>query len=239
MRKTDHLWLLLTPLFFNFYTKQLKSDVRLCAEGLSVSCVSCCWAVCWAGLRFNLVSVSFSSQAVAAASTGRRLCVKLVCPQLCSHPLCCLPGLPPTCPLSPHPAFTTYTFPVSPASTHMLHICPEGPFRTLSVAPIIPLVAGNGDTEAADFQTERPFSPLYAWSLSPNRHLLFINRSATLFMSCCSSFCASNVFFMWYHDGKLIRFIALFCFLRTPPQTPRILKIIISRPNLKRVITDL
>lgn len=195
---------------FNFYTKQLKSDVRLCSEGLSVSCVSCCRAVCWAGLRFNLVSVLFSSQAVAAASTGRRLCVKLVCPQLCSHPLCCLPGLPPTCPLSPHPAFTTYTFPVSPASTHMLHICPEGPFRTLSVAPIIPLVAGNGDTEAADFQTERPFSPLYA---------VFSKPASVVYQQVCNIIHVMlqlilrfKCLFMWYHDGILIRFIVLFCF---------------------------
>lgn len=179
---------------FNFYTQQLKIRCEVVHwRTVSVSWVSCCRAVCWVGLQLNLVSVFFSSQAVAAASMGRRLCVKLVCPQLCSHPLCCLPGLPPTCPLSPHPAFTS-TFPVSPASTHTLHIYPEGPFRTLSVAPIIPLVARKGDTQAADFQTERPFSPLYAWSLSPNRHLLSINRSATLFMSCCSSFCASNVF---------------------------------------------
>lgn len=52
-----------------------------------------------------------------------------------------LPPWPPTHLLSPHLAFTTCTFPVSPATTHTLHLCPKcpvGPFRWQLSPPALP-----------------------------------------------------------------------------------------------------
>ena len=150
---------------------------------------------------------------------GRCLCVKLLRPQLCSHLLGCLPGLPPAC-----SHFTPISQPLlflSPALMHTLHLCPPRPLCNPLLAPIIALVAKNGDMQAADFQTEMPFSSLYAWSLFPHRHLLFFNRSATLFMSLLQLILHFKCHFICYHDGRLCRFIFfscfLFCFFRKTP----------------------
>lgn len=207
----------INTIILNFYMQQLKSNVKLFTEGLSVcqlvSCTSC-RVMCCTGLQFNFVSVFFPSQAVAAASTGRRLCVKLVRHQLCSHLLRCLRGLPPTRLLSPHPAFQTSTFPVSSASTHTLHLCPEGPFGGRFHPPRCQkgrLASCRLSNREAFFSAVclKPFSKWASVVFQQVCNIIHVMLQLILRFKCL---------YICYHDGRLYRFFFFF-FKQTPSNT--------------------